>query len=58
MTKQYPQTVRKYISSWFWVDNLGPKFPNLHDPYIGTTVLYDNMVGIIKVWGFLPENPT
>jgi len=31
---QYSQTVRKQISSWFWGDNFGPKFPYLHDPYI------------------------
>ena len=24
---------QKVISSWFWGDNLGPKSPNLHDPY-------------------------
>ena len=39
MPNQWSQTVRKQISSWFWGDNLGPKSPNLHDPY--TTVLYD-----------------
>jgi len=25
---------KRKISSWFWGDNLGPKSPNLHDPYI------------------------
>ena len=31
---QYSQSDRKQISSWFWGDNLTPKSPNLHDPYI------------------------
>jgi len=27
---QYSESVTKYISSWFWDDNLGPKSPAVY----------------------------
>ena len=45
-----PNCQKVNISSWFLGDNLGPKFPSLHDPYIiySTTVLYDIHLCICK----------
>jgi len=34
---QCSQIVRKQISCWFWDDNFGPKFPNLHEPELPKT---------------------
>ena len=42
MPNQCSQIVRKWISGWFWGDNLGPKSPNLHDPY--TKYYYCTMI--------------
>ena len=49
---QYSQSARKQISSWFGGDNLGPKSPNLHDPYEGSTKYRDHEGLGILAWNY------
>jgi len=39
---QFCLDVTRQILSWFWGDILGQEIPNLHDPYIYSTIILYN----------------